>query len=203
MALFAEFVGCERDVSSITPIEAREFRDAISQYPKSSGKRNALSGLGVRASIAASQRLGLPAISAVTASKYMSIVSPFFRWLHRDLYVGSNPFDGLHDKVVRGTNPRPPFTDATLTQFFNHHCSPALNERARSMSLEPSERMTGERGYPLPAYLPVRASVRWLSSPLGMSASTTGTGFSSSKRMPPLESEPKARRLAMWQCTHA
>ncbi len=117
VALFAEFVGCARDVGSITPIEVREFRDAISDYPKSSGKRNALSGLGVRAAVAEGRRMGLPTISAVTASKYMSIVSPFFRWLVRDLHASSNPFDGLHNNVVRGANPRPPFTNAHLNKI--------------------------------------------------------------------------------------
>lgn len=111
--LFADFVGARRSVSSITPHDALEFRNTIARLPTSIGKRNAYSGLTIRQAAAKADSEGEVRLSATTVSKYLSTISPFFRWLNKDLHVSSNVFDGLHVKAAQ-QNPRPPFTTEQL-----------------------------------------------------------------------------------------
>jgi integrase len=114
--LFADFVGRRRALRSITPVDARDFRDTIERLPIGLTKRSAYAGLTIRQAAARADAEGAVRLSPTTVSKYLSTLSPFFRWLRRDLHVDVNVFDGLHMKPAQ-RNPRPPFTTAQLNQI--------------------------------------------------------------------------------------
>jgi integrase len=117
IAIFADFVGRQRDVKSITAVDVRDFRDLLARTPKGYTKRNDYKGLSLREAAAKAQQCSDQVMSTTTVSKYMSIVSPFFAWLKRDTYIDSNPFDGMHVKPPKGQNRRPPFSIAEINRI--------------------------------------------------------------------------------------
>lgn len=121
---FAEFVGKERAVASLTFDEIKEFVDALAAVPAGYKKRKAFNGCTIRQAIEKGQREGVRTLSPVTQERYISAVSAFYAWLKKDRggrRVTSNPFDGLHldvRKLKRG-NTRPPFTADQITAIIN------------------------------------------------------------------------------------
>ena len=111
---FAEYVGRNRAVASITVEDARGFRDTIAKLPSGYSKRRDYAGLDIHQAVAKGERDGTKRISMVTRQRYMSTVSPFFDWLRSEGRIAIQPFDGLHQRVVKGENPRPTFTSAQL-----------------------------------------------------------------------------------------
>lgn len=107
---FAEYVGRNRAVASITVEDARGFRDTIAKLPSGYSKQKDYAGLDIRQAVAKGERDGTKRISMVTRQRYMSTVSPFFDWLRSEGRIAIQPFDGLHQKVVKGENARPTFS---------------------------------------------------------------------------------------------
>ena len=109
---FMEYVGRSRLVGSITVADARGFRDTLAKLPKGYAKRKDYRGLNIQQVVEKADRDSAVRMSDITRDRYMSTVSPFFDWLVSEGRGGStgNPFDGLHQKTLRGANPRPPFS---------------------------------------------------------------------------------------------
>lgn len=119
LRLFAQFVGEKRAVSSITQAEAREFRNMVAKLPVSFGKKSAYSGLNIRQVVEKGREIGDDTISPVTAARYLSTVSPFFKWLKSEGYTETLPFDGLHERPKKNKNPRPPFSTDQLNKILS------------------------------------------------------------------------------------
>jgi len=115
--LFAQFVGEKRAVNSITPAEARDFRNAVAKLPVSFAKKSAYRGLNIRQVLEKGREIGDDTISPVTAARYLSTVSPFFKWLKSEGYTETMPFDGLHERPKKNKNPRPPFSTDQLNKI--------------------------------------------------------------------------------------
>ncbi len=118
---FSEYVGTSKSVGSITVNDARGFRDTIVRLPKGYSKRNDYRGLSIQQAVEKADRDGAVRMSDITRDRYISTVSPLFDWLvsegRGDIKV--NPFNGLHQKTLKGKNPRPPFTVQQLTAILS------------------------------------------------------------------------------------
>ena len=117
--LFAEFVGLDRAVASISRDEAKQFRALLTAFPTGRGKNKRLSGSTIDEAIAIAEREGLKTLSLTTQAKYISILRPFFAWLANDspVAIAENIFDGLNHKIVRGENRRPSFSADQLNSL--------------------------------------------------------------------------------------
>lgn len=111
---FADFVGKNRAVNSITVDDARDFRDTIARLPVGIGKRKEYRGLSLKQAVEYGADRGHGVLSPKTRARYMSTVSPFFDWLLSEGYCSLQPFKGLHQKVAKGKNRRPSYTTDQL-----------------------------------------------------------------------------------------
>jgi integrase len=119
LRLFAEFVGPDRRVSSISKDEARDFRNTLASAPRSLSKLKAYKGLSLRKAAAKARQDGAQTLNVRTLAKHISTVSPFFDWLVREGYADANCFDGLHPKVPRERKARPPFEPEQLNTLLS------------------------------------------------------------------------------------
>lgn len=119
VGLFSSFVGAERSVSSITTAEAREFRNMLDRLPRNASKRKEFAGLPFKEIVAKASATTHKMLNPKTQARYLSTLSPFFRWLRSEAYVESQPFDGLHLHVTKRGNPRPPFSIGQFNVLLN------------------------------------------------------------------------------------
>lgn len=119
IAQFASFVGRDRAIGSITAIEVAEYRDTLRELPPKWMSKRELRDLGMRAAAGKARELDLPRTAFTTINKHLSTISPLYRWVGaKPKWAGlRNPCDGLFHAKVRGRNPRPPFTTATLNRI--------------------------------------------------------------------------------------
>ncbi|MBV9840718.1 MAG: tyrosine-type recombinase/integrase [Sphingomonadaceae bacterium] len=113
---FAEFVGKDRAIRSITAIEVANYREVLRQLPPKWQFNKSLSGLSMRAAAAKARELDLPFTAFTSINKHLSTISPLYKWLaQQPRWAGLvNPCNGLFHDKVKGTNPRPPFKTAQL-----------------------------------------------------------------------------------------
>ncbi len=116
---FAEFVGPSRAISSITVDDARSFRDTLRKVPTGYSKKKDYAGLNIRQAVAKAEREEAKCLGPKTRGRYMSTISPFFDWLRSEGRIDYQPFDGLHQKTVKGDNPLPPFSTEQLNEIFS------------------------------------------------------------------------------------
>lgn len=114
---FSEFVGPSRAISTITVNDARSFRDILRKVPTGYSKKKDYAGLTIRQAVEKAERDGAKRLSPKTRGRYMSTISPFFDWLRSEGRIDYQPFDGLHQKTVKGDNPLPPFSTDQLNQI--------------------------------------------------------------------------------------
>lgn len=120
LQLFAEFVGQDRAIESITPQEVGDFRDARRDVPPKWGMKREFRGLSLREAADKARGLELPKTSFVTVNRELSTISPLFKWLRgqpRWRGVLGNPCDGLFYQKVKGKNPRPPYGTEALNKI--------------------------------------------------------------------------------------
>ena len=110
VTLFADFVGRDRAISSITRDECREFRNTVAKLPPNFAKRKDYKNLGMREAAAKARQSGEATLSPMTRARYMSTVAPLFDWFVEEGYADAQPFLGLHQRVQKRKNPRPPFS---------------------------------------------------------------------------------------------
>ncbi len=116
---FAEFVGKDRAVASITPQEVYEYREALRDLPPKWSSQAKLKRLGMRDAAVKARELDLPRMAFTTINKHLSTISPLYKWLAgQPAWVGlKNPCEGLFHDKVKGKNPRPPFTTPVLNKI--------------------------------------------------------------------------------------
>lgn len=112
---FAEFVGSRRKASTITDLEVRDWIDTLAVLPPNFTKMKAYRGLTLREAAKKARLEGASGLKPTTLNKYLSTLSPLFKWMKkRNYYASANPCDGLFYDVPKGSNPRPPFTTEQL-----------------------------------------------------------------------------------------
>lgn len=113
---FAAFVGANRAVESITPLEVAEYRDTMRKLPPKWMSNKLLRGLDMRAAAVKARELGMPQTTFTNVNRHLSTISPLYKWLLRQpRWAGlRNPTDGLFYDDVKGKNPRPPFSTEQL-----------------------------------------------------------------------------------------
>lgn len=116
---FAAFVGADRDVRSITPLEVAEYRDTMRQLPPKWMSKRELRDLDMRAAAALARASNMPQMAFTNCNKHLSTISPLYKWLAaQPKWAGlRNPVDGLYYDGVKGKNPRPPFKTAALNKM--------------------------------------------------------------------------------------
>ncbi len=113
---FAKFVGKDRAVRSITPLEIAEYRDVLRDLPPKWGGKKGLRDLPMREAAAKARLQGLPQTAFTTVNKHLSTIRPLYSWLgEQPAWAGLiNPCNGLFHKGVKGKNRRPSFSTDTL-----------------------------------------------------------------------------------------
>lgn len=116
---FAAFVGADRDVRSITPLEIAEYRDTLRDLPPKWMSKRELRDLDMRKAAKRAREMGMSRNAFTNINKHLSTISPLYRWLAKQpKWAGlANPCNGLFYDKVGGKNPRPPFKTATLNQI--------------------------------------------------------------------------------------
>lgn len=116
---FSAFVGSDRSIESITPIEVAEYRDTMRNLPPKWASNKELRSLDMRAAATKARALSLPKMTFTNVNKHLSTISPLYRWLAaQPAWAGlRNPVDGLFFAKVKGKNPRPPFGTAALNKI--------------------------------------------------------------------------------------
>lgn len=126
IAQFAQFVGADRDVRSITPEEVFEYRETLRSLPPKWMSKRELRDLDMRTASAKARDGDMPKTAFTTVNKHLSTISPLYSWLRgQPRWAGlHNPCDGLFYAKVKGKNARPPFTTAMLNKILT---SPLFN----------------------------------------------------------------------------
>jgi integrase len=114
---FSGFVGPDRNVSTITALEVRDFRNTLRKLPPKWRERREFRNMSMRDAAAKAEGLELPQVAMTTINKYLSTISPLFAWMIEEKYDIVNPCTGLFHQRVKGKNPRPPFSTAQLNQI--------------------------------------------------------------------------------------
>lgn len=116
---FAAFVGADRAIDAITPVDVAEYRDTLRKLPPKWMSNKELRGLDMRAAAAKARSLDMPKTAFTNVNKHLSTISPLYKWLAaQPAWAGlRNPCGGLFHAKVKGKNPRPPFSTATLNKI--------------------------------------------------------------------------------------
>jgi integrase len=116
IAQVAAFIGTDRDVRSITPMDVADYRDTMRQLPPKWMSKKALRDLDMLTAAARARELDMPRTAFTNVNKHLSTISPLFKWLAgQPKWAGlGNPCAGLFYPKVKGKNPRPPFTTGDL-----------------------------------------------------------------------------------------
>jgi integrase len=116
---FAKFVGADRDVRSITPLEVAGYRDTLRDLPPKWTSKNELRNLDMRVAAVRARAKSMPKTAFTTINKHLSTISPLYKWLAgQPKWAGMpNPCNGLFHAKVKGKNPRPPFSTSTLNKI--------------------------------------------------------------------------------------
>lgn len=119
--LFAEFVGADRDVTTVKPQDVYDFREARRVVPPKWQSNKDFAGLSLRRAAQKAQVGGYPETSRVTVNRELSEIKPLFAWIaKKPKFVGlSNPVSGLHYEKVKGKKPRPSFNSHTLNAILH------------------------------------------------------------------------------------
>lgn len=120
--LFAEFVGEDRSLPSVTESEVRDWRNTVATLPPAFRNRNENKGLSLRDAAKLAKGLNRRAISLTTVNKYLSAVSALYGWACEEGYASSNPCENLFHDLRKGRNRqrkrRPPFDLDKLKVIF-------------------------------------------------------------------------------------
>ncbi len=116
---FAAFVGIDRDIRSITPMEVATYRDTLRDLPPKWMSKRELRHLEMRDAAAKARSLDMPRTAFTTINKQLSTISPLYKWIigHPSWAGTVNPCNGLFYGKVKGKNRRPPFKTADLQKI--------------------------------------------------------------------------------------
>jgi integrase len=116
---FSSFVGLDRDVRSIGPIEVADYRDTMRKLPPKWMSKRELRDLDMRAAAAKARELGLSQTAFTNVNKHLSTISPLFTWIARQpKWAGLvNPCNGLFHDGVKGKKRRPSFSTDSLNRI--------------------------------------------------------------------------------------
>lgn len=109
---FVSFVGVDRSIRSVTPLEVAEYRDTLRDLPPKWASNRHLKHLSIREAAVKARELQLPQAAFTSVNSHLSTVSPLFKFLAaQPKWAGlRNPCDGLFHRGVKGKNRRPSFS---------------------------------------------------------------------------------------------
>lgn len=115
---FAAFVGVDRAIESVEPVEVADYRDTMRNLPPKWMSKRELRNLDMRAAAAKAREKDMARSAFANVNKHLSTISPLYSWLRKQpRWAGlRNPVDGLFYDNVKGMNPRPPFKTADVKQ---------------------------------------------------------------------------------------
>lgn len=116
---FARFVGGDRAIDSIAPVEVAEYRDTLRDLPPKWMSKREFRGLDMRSAAAKARQLDCNRTAYTTINKHLSTISPLYKWIAaKPRWAGlRNPCDGLFHAKVKGKNRRPSFDTETLNRI--------------------------------------------------------------------------------------
>ena len=118
--LFAEFVGLERNVATITRVDFRDFKLKLKKWPRVANNQSAFKGKDFNAIVKKNEQIGGRTIGQATVNNYLSSLGAFFGWLFRNSYTSeANITHGLLVKRDRDAAARDPYSAADLEQIFS------------------------------------------------------------------------------------
>lgn len=119
IAQFADYVGANRAVTSITASDVFAYREALRDLPPKWATNKKLSGLSLRDAAKKARELDMPRTAYTTVNGHLSTISPLFKWLARSPTLAGlrNPCEGLFHDGVKGQNRRPPFSTEALNKI--------------------------------------------------------------------------------------
>jgi integrase len=108
VALFAEFVGDKRAISSISRADFRDFKRALEHWPRVAKNQTMFKGKDFRAIVELNKKHGGRAIGPATVNNYLSSLGAYFGWLYQNGYTSEPKVtQGLlvkHDKAAKKRN---------------------------------------------------------------------------------------------------
>ena len=116
---FADFVGRDRALDSITPEEVFAYRELLHDLPPKWASKKELKGLAIVEAAKRARILDLPRTKFTTINQHLSTISPLYKWVaKRPSWAGlKNPCVGLFHEGVKGKNPRPPLSTNALNSL--------------------------------------------------------------------------------------
>ncbi len=115
---FAEWVGTERPATEISKSMAREWKNALREWPTMADQRSEFADLSFLEVLKLNEKLGKKTISKRTQQKYISLVSAFYRWMVLEGYVDTNVFTGLMPQKDPNSDKGKPFSEGELQSIF-------------------------------------------------------------------------------------
>ena len=106
---FAEFMGEDRSIRSITARDMAEYRDVLRDLPPKWRSRTVIGHLDVREAAKTARTLALPQSAHTTVNKHLSTISPLYKWLAADPRWATGPWPSAAATAsTEGGLPGPP-----------------------------------------------------------------------------------------------
>ncbi len=115
---FADFVGRDRSIYSITSRDVGEYRNTLRTLPPMWTMRRDMRDLTMREAAKLAKASNFPQTALNTVNKALSTISPLYNWLIEEQWELRNPCTGLFYRGAKGKNPRPPFGTERLNKIF-------------------------------------------------------------------------------------
>lgn len=116
---FAEYVGKDRNLKTLSKADARAWREQLYKFPKHAAQTQGLIGLDFKSAIKANENLNRPTISLSRVISMMGELETFFGWLTTEDYISKNIFAGLRPEQTRGEQKVFPFDATAMQTIFN------------------------------------------------------------------------------------
>jgi integrase len=117
--LFAEHVGKDRDVQTITRADLRNFKRALEHWPRTAYNQRQFKGKTFDEIVELNRKLGGRTIGPATVNNYLSSLGGFCNWLFANDYLSEPKItQGLLVKHNKSEHTREPYGEAELQAIF-------------------------------------------------------------------------------------
>ncbi|MBD8549021.1 tyrosine-type recombinase/integrase [Sphingomonas sp. CFBP 8760] len=115
----ADFIGRNKKISAVTRSDIRDWRNIIANLPKNYRNMKVYDGMSIGAVAAHASSNGIEGLSPTTQNKYLSTISPLFKWAIQHGFADNNPCDGLFLNIDKQARPHPTFTSFELNRIIS------------------------------------------------------------------------------------
>lgn len=141
--LFADHVGHDMSVASITRQHVRNWKTALLRYPSRGSLVNPSASF--QEIIRHNEEANRPTLSPRTVNKYLSALSSFMDWLERNEFIATNPTVGTSLAKDREAGGRDPFSVDDLRILFASPLYTGARDAERQLHLSGSIRIRDHR----------------------------------------------------------